>query len=142
MCPVMHFFFASSFLLGFCVWRSGLFRATAGRTRRTVCGSLTSWRRLWWMARACWSPFLTRPTSFRYVCGLHYPLFSWKPFWGTVLPEVSIGRDLGALKGLTHRIGLLTYTRMYKIPSCSSILIRFYYYRCDYLMLSINNDDS
>ena len=30
------------------------------------------------------------------VWGLH----NWKPCLGTILPEVSIGRDLGALKGL------------------------------------------
>lgn len=47
----------------FCCFRH--VRATAGRMRRIVCGSLTYWRRLWWTTRACWWPSLTLPTSFR-----------------------------------------------------------------------------
>ena len=28
------------------------------------------------------------------------PLYNWNPFWGTILLEVSVGRDFGALKEL------------------------------------------
>ena len=35
-----------------------------------------------------------------------YRLYNWKPFWGTNLLEVSIGRDLGALNPFGGQIYL------------------------------------
>ena len=34
---------------------------------------------------------------------------NWKPFLGTILLELSIGRGLGALKGLTHNRGNVVF---------------------------------